>query len=56
MIPGKLTLQKRRVIMKIPWVTQNTRMWCVTGITRRGTLELIVELARKNKKMLMSLN
>ena len=55
-IPSKLTLRKRRVIMKVSRVTQNIRIWCATGITRRGTLELIVGLIRRNNEMLMSLN
>ena len=56
MIPGKFTFQKRRVIMKFSKVTQNKRIWCATGVTRRGTLELIVRLVRRKNQMLMSLN
>ena len=56
MILGKFTFQKRRVIMKVPRVMQNTRIWCATSVTRRDALELIVGLERRNNKMLMSLN
>ena len=42
--------------MEVSQVTQNTKIWCATCFTRRGTLELIVELERRNKQMLMLLN
>jgi len=42
--------------MEVPRVTQNTKFWYATGVTRRGTLKLIVRLVRRNNKMLMSLN
>jgi len=32
------------------------KIWCATIVIRRDTLELIVRLARRNNKMLMSLN
>jgi len=48
MILGKFTFQKRKVIIEVPRVIQNTRIWCVTGVTRRDTLELIVGVERKN--------
>jgi len=41
--------------MEVPQVIQNIRIWCATSVTRRGTLELIVGLARRNK-ILMSIN
>ena len=55
MIIGELTLRRIRVITKVSRVTKNTRIWSATGCTRRGALELIVGLAKRNK-MLMSLN
>ena len=39
--------------MKVPLIL---RIWYATDVTRRGTLELIVRLERKNNQMLMSLN
>jgi len=33
--------------MKVSRVTQNTRIWCATGIIRRGTIELIVRDSKK---------
>jgi len=33
--------------MEVPRVTQNTRIWYATGVTRRGTLDLIIGLARR---------
>jgi len=56
MIPGKFTFQNRRIIVEVPRVTQNTRIWYATGVTRRGTLELTVGLERRNKQVLVSLN
>jgi len=47
---------KERVIMKVSRVTQNTRIGCATGVRRRGPFELIVGVARRNNKMLISLN
>jgi len=37
--------------MKVPRITQNTRIWCAIGVTRKGTLELIVELERRNNQI-----
>ena len=56
MIPGNFTFQRRKVIMKDPQITQNIRIWCVTGVTRRSTVELIVGVERRNNQILMSLN
>ena len=56
MIPGKFIIQGRIVIMKVLRVTQNTRIWCVTIITKRGTLDLSVDFERRNNEMLISLN
>jgi len=56
MISGKLIFKKRRVTMDVSCVTQNTRIWYATSIIRRGTLELIVRLTRRNNKMLISVN
>jgi len=56
MIPGKVIIQRRRVIMEVPLVIQNIRVWRATTVTRRGTLELIVGFERINNQMLMSLN
>jgi len=55
MILRKFIIQGRRVIMEIPWVTQNIEIWNTTIVTRRGILELIVGF-EKNKQMLISLN
>ena len=41
--------------MKVLKITQNTRIWCAIGV-KKGTLELIIGLERRNKQMLMSLN
>ena len=56
MIPGKFIIQGRRVIMKVPRVTQNARIWHVTIVTRRGTLDLSVSFERRSNQMLISLN
>jgi len=56
MIPGKFAIQKSKVIMKVPRVIQNARIWCTTHVTRRGTLELIIGLKRRNNQILVSLN
>ena len=42
--------------MEVPRVSQNTGIWCATGVIRRDTLELIIRLARRNNQMLVSLN
>ena len=55
MIPDKFSLQRRRVIMKVPQVTQNTRIWCATGVTRSGIFEPVVGLVKRNNKKLISL-
>jgi len=55
-IPSKVTFQRRKIIIEVPRVTQNTRIWCATSVTRIDILELIVGLTRKNNHMLMSLN
>jgi len=39
--------------MKVLWVTKNTKIWYPIGVTRRGILELIIGLARRNNKMRM---
>ena len=56
MIPGKFIIQWRRVIMKVPWVTQNIEILHATIIKRRGTLELIIGFERRNNQMLKSMN
>jgi len=38
---------KKEKIMKIPRITENIRIWCTTGVTRKGILELIVGLTKK---------
>ena len=53
---GQVTLQKRRVIMKVSRVIQNIRICCATGVIRKGMLELSVGLKRRNNQMPMSLN
>jgi len=42
--------------MEVPRVTQNTRIWRATIVTRRGTLDLSVSFERRNNQMLISLN
>jgi len=42
--------------MKVARVTQNTRIWCATSVTRRSTLTLIVGITKRNNKKLMPLN
>ena len=42
--------------MKVPQVTQNTKIWHAIIITRRDTLDLSVDFERRNKQMLMLLN
>ena len=56
MIPSKFIIQGRRVIIKIPPVTQNIRIGRATIVTKRGTLDLSVVFERRNNQMLMSLN
>ena len=36
--------------MEVSRVSQNTGIWCATGVIRRGTLELIVGLERRNNQ------
>ena len=36
--------------MKVPRVTQNTRIWCATGVTRRGHIR--VDCCTRKKKQL----
>ena len=54
-ILSKFIIQGRRVIMKVPRVTQNTRIGRATIITKRCTLDLSVSF-EKNNQMVMSLN
>ena len=48
-IPGKHTLLKRRLIMEVPRVTQNTRIWCATDVTGRGTIRVDCLTLRKKQ-------
>jgi len=56
MILRKFITQEKRVIMKVLRVTQNTRIWRATIVTRRGTLDLSVGFERRNNQMLILLN
>ena len=56
MIPGKFSLKRRRLLIAVPRVTQNKRIWCATDVTRRGILDMIVGLAKRNNKKLIPLN
>jgi len=50
MIPVKFTFQKRKVIIEVSRVTQNIRIWCATGFTKKGTFR--VDCWTRKKKQL----